>query len=110
MAKKAPKFRPMDKVIWFCPSGPVEAWVINDNLYRPMMRIDGTWWVKVSRHLEEAENGRGQSINAIRLRPFTDSMWRVCEHIIREREKLDKLEDTLKKGRIPKEFLQEQLL
>lgn len=110
MAKKAPSFRPMDRIIWFRSTGPVIAWVISDKLYRPMMYIDGIWWIKISRHKEEAENGRGQSINVIRLQPFSDSMWRVCEHIDEEREKLDKLENTLRKGKIPKEFLQEQLL
>lgn len=103
--RKVDDLKPGDQVIMFPPSGiPVLAWVCHEVYARsiyPPSDFNKAAEVKVTKHEDERDAGKGTFIAATHIQPYSDELWAGCEKWLQNQADLSVDLAQLKKGKIP---------
>lgn len=101
-------YKPGDKIILFLPSKePCIAWVCSEKLGGVIYRAESNqkqFIVKVSKHEDEAQSGKGQHISSSHMQPYGDVLWAACETWLHRGERHQDELGVLKKGTIPENY------
>jgi hypothetical protein len=98
-------YQPLQKIILFDQGYPVIGWVVAERLRRAV------WgnFIKVSRHYQDATEGRGRDVRNHHIQPYSDELWAACEAWIARGVEQQETLDQLAKGKIMPKLRQMEL-